>query len=319
MTNMPIPVFSEFENVLYESPLYSFDGLNETLFIKNIFLALNQLMKTEFNEYHFYIFSSGWKQDVLPESALLNETDKKKILIYISDNSGNVPYYLSPYYFAIFKVHLQLSKFLVKNIFNFPLGCVKNIPKFPIQDITERKCSVFFSGNLNKNRLPFFYHLFLGKSPHKIIQIGFKILIKIKFLKFLLTIFKFDHKFSDSYIRFTNGFKKGITPEKYGKIIAASKIVLCPKGFNLPECFRHYEAMRAGCVIISDKLPSTYFYDNSPIIQVQNWKDGFDIAKKLMSNDLELIQRSKSTLEWWESRCSEEATAQYIIDCIKSL
>jgi len=316
--NTPMPIFPELENVFYESPFYPFDDLNEAIFIKMIFSSLNQLMKAEFMEYEFYILSSGWEQDKLPESVSYM-TNKKKVLIYISDNSGNVPYYLSPYYFAIFKVHLQLGKFLVNNIFNFPLGYVKNVPKFPVLNITERKFSVFFSGNLNRNRLPFFFNLFFAKNPVKIIKKGIEILIKIKFLKNLFTIFKFDFKFSNSYIRFTNGFKKGISPEKYGEIISDSKIVLCPKGFNLPECFRHYEAMRAGCVIISEKLPPTHFYSDSPIIQIQNWKDGFDIINKLLKDDVELVKKSGLTLEWWEKRCSEEATAQYIIDCIKKL
>jgi hypothetical protein len=274
-------------------------------------------MGYDFNQYEFYIFSFSWEQDKLPESALYT-TNKKKILIYISDESSNVPYYLSTYYFAIFKVHLQSNKFLVDNIFNFPLGCVKDVPQLPVININNRKYSVFFIGNLNENRLSFFYYLLFGKIPNRMLHICIRLIIKLKFLKKIFTLLKFDNKYSNSFIRFTGGFKNGIPPEKYGEIIADSKIVLCPKGFQFTECFRHYEAMRAGCVIISEKLPPTYFYKDSPIIQISDWKEGLKVANELINNNEELERLSKATINWWKNKCSEDAVAQYVADTITS-
>ena len=306
------------ENVFYESPETKFENLCETYFLLNVFERIKMHMKDKFYEYNFYIYSYGWKQDILPKSAF-HEHKKKKIFIYISDESGNTPYYLSPYYNCIFKIHLQLDKFLVKNIFNFPLGCEKHIPRREYKDINERKYSIFFSGNLNRGRLPLYFYLTFGKTPIAIIRKGFKIFMRIDFIKKILTLLKFDSKFPNAFIRFTNGFKQGLSAEKYGEIIADSKIVLCPKGFNLPECFRHYEAMRAGCVIISEKLPPTYFYKDSPIIQISDWKEGLKIAGELINNNEKLEKLSKLTISWWENKCSEDATAQYVIKCIESI
>jgi len=200
------------------------------------------------------------------------------------------------------------------------LGCEKNIPELPYKNINERKYSVFFSGNLNSGRLQLFYYLLFGKIPSRIIHKGIKnIFIRINLIKKLLVLLKFDSKIPDAYIRFTDGFKKGLSPERYSEIIADSKIILCPKGFNLPETFRHYEAMRAGCVIISEKLPSTHFYKDSPIIQIDNWEEGLKIAAELINNNAELEKMSKMTINWWKNRCSENAVAQYIIKCIKSI
>jgi hypothetical protein len=305
-------------NVFYESPDTPFEYLCETSFLMNLFEKIKVFMKDKFYEYNFYVYSYGWKQDHLPNSVF-HEYEKRKILMYISDESGNVPYYLAPYYYCIFKIHLQLDKFLVDNIFNFPLGCEKHIPKQRYKNINERKYSVFFSGNLNNNRLPLYLYLIFGKIPSAIIRKGIKVLIHIVFFKKVLVLLRFDSKFPNAYIRFTKGFKQGLTAEKYGEIIGDSKIVLCPKGFNLPECFRHYEAMRAGCVIISEKLPPTYFYKDSPIIQISDWKKGLKIADELINNKTELEKLSKMTIDWWENRCSENATAQYIIKCIESI
>jgi len=244
---------------------------------------------------------------------------KKKILIYISDESGEVPYHLSPYYYVIFKIHLQLDKFCVNNIFNFPLGCVNDVPGLPIIPIIERKYNVFFSGSLNNWRLLLYYYLLFGDIPCGVIRKGIRYFSNIDLTRRLLIKITFDHKYPSSYIRFTNGFLRGLSAQVYGETIADSKIVLCPKGFQFAECYRHYEAMRAGCIIISEKLPPTFFYKDSPIIQISNWKEGLNIARELISDNTEMENRSKMTLEWWEKRCSENATAHYIVKCIGNI
>jgi hypothetical protein len=314
----PCKILDKYKNVFFEGSLYLFESLCETLFLENLFTELKILMKDNFDKYNFYIYSSDWKQDILPKSVF-HETEKNKILIYISDESGNVPYFLSPYYYCVFKAYLQLDKFIVTNIFNFPLGCEKHIPKLPYKNIIERKYSVFFCGNLHHRRLPLYLHLLLGKIPNGIILKAFRFFMRIKFTKKILVSFKFDTKIPGAFIRFTEDFKKGLSPEEYGEIIANTKIALCPKGIDLSECFRHYEAMRAGCVIISEELPPTRFYKNSPIIQVSDWEKGLSIAKDLVNNNMELEKLSKMTIDWWENRCSESATAKYIIKCIESM
>lgn len=302
-------------NVFYESPENSFFDLCETTFLVDILNEIKRQYGSEFEEYNFYIYSSGWKEGQMPESAK-HYTEKKKVLLFISDESGEEPYHLAPLYFAVFKIHLQSDKFSVSNIFNFPLGCEKRIPKLPVKKIKDRKYSVFFSGNLYSNRLPLFFSLAFNKTPNVVVRKGIRALLGVKMLKRTLTLMNYSAKFPDSFIRFTNGFKRGLPPEEYGAIMADSKIILCPNGFNLPECFRHYEAMRAGCVIISEKLPDTYFYKDSPIIQISNWEEGMEIAKRLLDNPEKMQKISDATYKWWQQRCSENATAKYIMNTL---
>ncbi len=77
--------------------------------------------------------------------------------------------------------------------------------------------------------------------------------------------------------------------------------------------------MCAGCVIISEQLPTTYFYLNSLIIQVTNWKEGIRIARELINDVVELERRSKMTLNWYEEKCSEKVVAQYMVKCMESI
>ena len=59
------------------------------------------------------------------------------------------------------------------------------------------------------------------------------------------------------------GLAKGTTmsPDDYMKEMANSKICLAPRGTSF-ETFRHYEAASVGCVVVSYRLPPTWFNRN---------------------------------------------------------
>lgn len=301
-------IIKEFTNVIYDdASSYTFDALNESLFLEETFTSLSQLMKDEFEDYLFFILSSH-DSAIIP-SSINYQTKKKKILIFISEESGTTPQHLSPNYFAIFKSYIKADKTLEKNIFNFSVGCVKDVPQLPIKSFISRKYFVFFSGSLNDNRMHFYYTFLPFLKSRKLSFLSTfinqqKILVRLKS--------NFSKKFPNSYIRFTNGFKKGMNPQTYGQMIADSKIVLCPKGAISAESFRHNEAMRAGCVIVSEKLPKNYFYENSPIIQIDNWTEGLQKTSELLKNEAELEKIAHATQIWWREKCSPEAVSKFV-------
>lgn len=305
----------QLSNVHYETNSdYGFEELNEALFISRVFEELQVIMREKFYDFEFYIFSNH-KKKVFPESIHL-KSDKKKILFYFSDESGKDPTPYASQYFAIFKAYIG-DNVGAKNIFPVQIGYVGEVPEPPnVKPVLDRKYNVFFRGNLNKNRIDFLRNLsrFKFLLPAQSIFNG-------EFYRNLLLKFNsdFSQNFSASIIIFNSAFKSGFTTEKYGKIIADSKIVLCPKGYDMTECFRHFEAMRAGCVIISEKLPKTEFYSGSPIFEVENWKEGLEIAKRLLGDPILLKQTQIKVMDWWKYKCSEKATAKYVNDKIMSL
>ncbi|MEX2592082.1 MAG: hypothetical protein WD426_04855 [Anditalea sp.] len=270
-------------------------------------------MKERMMEYEFYIFSNH-NHHVKPRS-IHRRTDKKKVLLYLSDENNIDPIDLSNDYFAIFKAYLG-SYLKVPNVFPLTLGCVKGVPELPIIPINKRKINVFFRGNLNKSRIDFYRNF----SPIKRILPPRKILKRLLYIKLLI---KFKNNFScvfpNSIIIFNKAFKSGLMVQEYGEVIANSKIILCPNGFTSAESFRHYEAMRAGCVVISEKLPEIDFYRGSPIIQIEDWKDGLRVARDLLKNEEELENIQREIIEWWNNKCSELATAKYIRRCLLDL
>jgi hypothetical protein len=302
------------DNVRYDkNSEFTWDKLNESDFVEETLNQLRLLMGVEFEDYLFYIFSNH-NSGRIPESLHLS-TSKKKVLIYVSDELGTDPSEFSSNYYAIFKAYIGAGNFAV-NVFPFPLGCVNGVPEFKLVPIAQRKFNLFFRGNLNTNRIDFyrtFSHFSQLFPPQKILS--------HKLYKKFLLWFQSDFRnfFQNSIIIFNKNFKGGYSLTEYGEILSESKIVLSPMGFNSSECFRLYEAMRAGCVIISEELPPVLFYHNSPIIQVSNWNDGIKIASELISDIKKMEVLQQKTLNWWESVCSEKATASYIFDKLKSI
>lgn len=280
------------------------DKLCETKYLANTMRQLSDIF-SEFDKFEFSILSTQ-EGNITPA---IKRTDKKNVLIWISDEFGANPNHLSQKYGYIFKSYIS---HVDSNISPFPLGYVTEVPEFPYKNILTRKYNVFFSGNLNYNRNIFY--LSLCRKLRKILPsvVNPRYLINHHTKEYILKIkSQFDQNFpSPSIIRFTTKFKTGFSPEEYGKILSDTKIVLCPKGFHSTECYRHYEAMRAGCIIISERLPDTYLYKDSPIIQIENWNNIYDIINNLLSDSSRLNELSHASREWYEQKLSEKATAE---------
>lgn len=111
---------------------------------------------------------------------------------------------------------------------------------------------------------------------------------------------------------------KGTTmsPDDYMKEMANSKISLAPRGTSF-ETFRHYEAASVGCVVVSDKLPSTWFYRNMPFVFVKDWRNVDEVLDRLLQDPSNLKRLHEETLRWWRSRLSPAALAEFIIDVLR--
>lgn len=295
-----------YDNIHYETrSRYPFEELNESEFIEKIFRYLVQDFQSGFSEYDFYIFSNH-DINIIPESSTFSN-GRKKVLLYFSEERGEDPVHLSEKYHAIFKSYIpEVSS--SANVFPLALGYVKGVEELPIKPIRDRKYNVFFRGNLNESRLPFYksFSILSRLLPDTLKGKRFLIKYLVKWKS------DYSHYFPNSIIYFNNSFKSGFTPSEYAEVLTDSKIVLCPAGFSSSECFRHYEAMRAGCVIVSERLPDNELYADSPIIQISDWQEGLKIAEELIQNPVEMQNLQDKAVSWWKDRWSEKATANYI-------
>lgn len=294
---------------------YNWESLNESIFLDIFFNSLHNLMGDAFLNYQYYILSSHDK-NVVPHSSQLNI--KNKILIFISDETSFVPYSLQTKYFAIFKCYLPFE-LPNSNIFPFNLGYVRDVVAYPEIEINKRQFNVFFSGNLNYNRISLYrnLHKIFSYCPDIVVKYLISFIIRLSLTSLLKS--NFDAVIPKSYIRFTDGFKKGLNASDYSEMLRNSKIVLCPKGFSSPETFRHIEAIRSGAIVISESLPNTHFYRDAPFIIASDWREGIEIANKLIYDNKKMHELQEKSLVWWHNVCNEDSTAKYVRDKIISL
>lgn len=108
----------------------------------------------------------------------------------------------------------------------------------------------------------------------------------------------------------TGSYMDGILSDgvRYSELMADTKICLAPRGSST-ETFRLFEGMRQGCVVICDRVPRHWFFEDCPFIQLDDWAELGPSVKALLSNPELLFELHKSALDWWERRCSAHALA----------
>ncbi len=241
---------------------------------------------------------------------------KRKIVLIIGNETGEIswkPNIVDNEW--LFQCYI--GKVLPPESHIFPLPLIT--PSLEVFDnkikITERLYDVFFSGNLNRHR----WDLYLGLSES--INIIDKLLYKFRNIsginKAMYAYFnpKKIVTIRNSFIRFNKGYySSGLSPEKYREMTANSKIIISPRGFVSHECYRTYEAMREGCIVVTERLPKVPYYDSGiPLIQVDNWRNIKAVINKILSTPQKnMEQMSKQVLKYYNENLSIEAIANYI-------
>lgn len=108
----------------------------------------------------------------------------------------------------------------------------------------------------------------------------------------------------------TAGFQESLDREQlYAEVMADTQICVAPRG-TAHETLRIYEGLKAGCVVISDRLPRHPFYRNSPILQIDDWRDLPDLLDDLLRDPAALQARHEAGLRFWREELSESSLAR---------
>lgn len=302
------------ENVKYCSNSdYQYSQLNEEKYLDEIFRSLEAEMQ-DFHDYEFHVFAS---HNTVGVPDLVNSNHPKKILIWLSEEQGFLPpKVVLDSYIAIFKTSYSTEFLKSKKLHGLPLGCTKHMPQLPVKPMEERSVNAFFCGQMSMCRMKFYYQMLFGKFTPLIYNSVTQRFMDYIYKRFLTRCGKKDFGASfgeHSLVRFTDGFQKGLKPEEYAKVLQDSKIVLSPKGFYNTECYRTYEALRAGCVVISETLPDVPFYTGSPVINVDGWTEVNNIVAGLLEDSEKMKSLSLAGKKWYDDHLSGQGTARYII------
>lgn len=301
------PDFCARWNVLHQELGTEWGELLEAAYLQRFFQHLEALLGDRFQKIRFLIINQNSRWSRI-DPAIRGED---VVLIWLADEAGSIPYDFSSKFRLILKSYWPLRG-PVLNMHPFPLCGSSAVLRKESVPFEERRTKVFFSGNLNANRIDF-YRQFTrwGRRPSRNLTPFFRKLIMKGINHFLSGRIPsdFSSAFPGSEIRFTKGFQQGHTPGEFAARLADAKIALCPPGFTSNETIRHCEAMSLGCVVISAPLPLNSLYAGSPMVQINQWRELHSTILNLIEKPDRLEAIARSTREWWNHHCSPEALA----------
>lgn len=313
--------------IVIVSQSYEYNKLLELKSLRKFISILNEKLKSNFVYYVFW-------GEISDEQYLLSKTEKidqsyHNILFWIGDEKGYIPSDETFQRFDfIFKVHLKDKDAIRvenginvyrKGLYHFPLLTIDDVPELPILSFEDRKYNLYYCGNLNKNRLPLYLSL---KKKYQIKELITNFLLHNNLRGgdrmfrwcFNGKSFDFSKQFKKSYIKFYSGFNNGDDYKTYAHFLQNSKIVLSPKGFYSAECFRFYEAMRQGCIVITEELPHVKCYKDAPCITVKSWKQLSDI---LIATDYLNSFNPHKIRKYYDEKLSVNGIANYVYDIVR--
>lgn len=100
--------------------------------------------------------------------------------------------------------------------------------------------------------------------------------------------------------------------DSYSRRLADARIVLCPRG-NFDETYRLMEAARCGCVTITERLPSRWYYRDCPAVQLDRWARLPDVLATMLADPDELAEHAARARRWWDETLSESAIASFVV------
>jgi len=219
---------------------------------------------------------------------------------------------------AIQKSKLYLRGKSVPPVYELPLGYGNQI-NLPVRPILERSNDIFFAGSTQQQLNPPWWSLRRwlqnpkNVSRSKMVGVVDELNHKIPSLQVKLHT---NSRFALNALAYEQNKPGELMDEyEYSNALMNSKICLAPRGTSA-ETFRFFEGLRYGCVVITERLPSRWFYDDAPVLYVDDWNELYDLVPALLADSERLQRLHKEALQWWEEVCSEEAVGQFIAEKI---
>jgi hypothetical protein len=289
----------------------------EKIFLSRVFGLLAAKMGPQFDDWSFtLIYRQAGESDGM-SIDLYKNPGKRNALLLLADEHERFPVASTQGFEVVFRQYLNRSE-NDGRIHSFPVGYHEACGNEAPVPFDQRSIHLFFSGYLNRNRIDFFKQF--RKTwwlPRR--NLGGRHIRELS--RRLVEKFTKERDFSARYpasiIRFTEWFAKGLPPAEYAATLANTKIAICPTGFISAETIRHWEAMRLGCVIITDTLPANPFYKDSPLIVMSDWSRLHETLKDLQADPAKLQVIHEATVRWWNDVCCEEAVADYMANILR--
>lgn len=174
-----------------------------------------------------------------------------------------------------------------------PLGyhSQEELPQVAMRD---RTLDCFFAGDLSTGVGPTSYRYWVSTSKAQARKQLWRVLVKLK-------------AEPEWHIDLGSVTKDTGAVEQFGSYsrkMMNSRICVAPRG-TMAETYRFYEGLRAGCLVITNRLSDEPYLQGAPVIQVDHWKELRGLLRRY-ARDLDALEHYRqASLAWWKDHCSE--------------
>jgi hypothetical protein len=203
----------------------------------------------------------------------------------------------------------RTSKLMAKTI-PIPLGYSTQRP-LPLLPLETRPYLVFFAGSLDNHPARPFSYTALANYPKRQARLAM-----LKALK------RLEHELAPGAVcRWTTeNYDASLASgwEDYFKTLMHTRICLCPRGSRM-ETFRIHEAMRYGCIVISQRLPDEWYLRGCPAVVLDNWNELPAVVHDLLADSSRMQDLHRRSLDWWQTVTSPAAVARHVASKLAAL
>lgn len=218
----------------------------------------------------------------------------------------------------LLKLNRRFYRFLALLIGTAEVAPIVDIPpgyynskNLPIERLEIRSHDIFFDGSINHDRYPIWSLKSWMKTPKAVSR-----------QQMVSNLNKFAQQYPQFNIKLATNSAFGKVDraqvESYSASMMNTKICLAPRGTTF-ETYRFFEAMRYGCIIITEPLPLRWYYRGAPVIELADWNSLEIVLKNLLSNPQLMQELHQQTLKHWETHCSEAAIGGFIAGVLNGL
>ncbi|MEZ4700867.1 MAG: glycosyltransferase [Rhodothermales bacterium] len=196
---------------------------------------------------------------------------------------------------------------LGERIHPIPLGYANQI-ELPVKPLAERQFDLSFAGSVVHKPYPIWSPKRWFQTPKS--HARQTMLDGLKRLVGTRPEWAIDLKITESYKAI-----RSADPNEYSTRMMDTRICLAPRGTSI-ETFRYFEGMRYGCIVITERLPSRWFYDGAPALIVDDWSELEDVLDGLLGDPERMEALHRASLNWWRDVCSPQALGRYMADVL---
>lgn len=214
--------------------------------------------------------------------------DAQTVMIYLSNEDYRIPSY-TPQLAMLFTPYFWPG-YTPPNLRVIPLGCNGEVPELPQVPWEARELDLFFSGHIHAFRLSF---------QQQLTQV--------------LREFRPLGQELAGLAVWSSRFRGGLDPAIYARYLSQTRVALIPRGQSA-WTFRLFEAMRAGCLLLCEELPSVWFLAHCPrVVMPSHWKNLTKVLEQLWQQPHLMAEMQAKTRENYEKTCCPEAVAAYML------